>query len=203
MDVPDPTESRATFSATSASLVERLKADDPAAWERLVELYGPLVYAWCRRAGLQAADASDVTQEVFQAVAGAIDRFRRERPGDTFRGWLRVIARNKVRDHFRRNGEEVAATGGSEAHRRLEEIADDESELASGSGALGDLYARAVGLIRTEFAENTWRAFWRTTVDGCPASEVADELGLSPGAVRQAKYKVLRRLREELGDVEA
>jgi DNA-directed RNA polymerase specialized sigma24 family protein len=84
MDVPDPTdptESRATFSATSASLVERLKAD-----------------------------ATDVTQEVFRAVSGAIEKFRRERPGDTFRGWLRVIARNKVRHHFRRNGQEAAAT---------------------------------------------------------------------------------------------
>src|SRR5690348_3168781 len=86
-------------SATSRSLLERLQANDEAAWTRLVVLYSPLVLDWCRRWGLQEHDAADVFQEVFQAVAGHIARFRKERHGDTFRGWLRVITRNKVHDH--------------------------------------------------------------------------------------------------------
>src|SRR5262245_31027019 len=57
------------FGATSSGLLERVKAQDQAAWERLVSLYSPLLYRWCRQAGLQAEDARDIGQEVFTAVA--------------------------------------------------------------------------------------------------------------------------------------
>jgi RNA polymerase sigma-70 factor (ECF subfamily) len=58
-----------------------------------------------------------------------------------------------------------------------------------------------VGLIRSEFEERTWRAFWGVAVDDRPAAEVAAELGMSPGAVYIAKSRVLRRLREEFRDL--
>ena len=38
-----------------------------------------------------------------------------------------------------------------------------------------------------------------TAVDGKLPAEVAEELAMSPGAVRVAKSRVLKRLREELG----
>src|SRR4051794_38725211 len=79
--------------ATSLSLLERVRANDPSAWGRLVQLYQPLVLAWCARAGVNATDAEDVAQEVFAAAAGALGRFHHDRPGDTFRGWLRAITR--------------------------------------------------------------------------------------------------------------
>src|SRR3954469_22719157 len=101
----EPTPDGATphpSTATSRSLLERVQADDPAAWDRLVGLYAPLVYRWCRRADLPEQEIADVFQDVFQAVTMHIAAFRREKAGDTFRGWLRTITRNKVRDHFRK-----------------------------------------------------------------------------------------------------
>src|SRR4051794_38956050 len=80
--------------ATSPSLLLRVQGNQAAAWERLVELYAPLVYHWCRRARLGEEDTADVFQEVFRAVARTIGAFRRDRAGDTFRGWLRTITRN-------------------------------------------------------------------------------------------------------------
>ncbi len=192
-------------SGTSRSLLDRVRADDAAAWDRLVHLYAPLVYHWCRRFDLQDQDTADVFQEVFQAVAAHVAGFRKDRPGDTFRGWLRTITRNKVRDHFRRLGREPGGAGGTEALRRLAEVPADDSgscESAAGDPAEGSLLRRALDLIRAEFEERTWRAFWRTTVDGQTPTDVAAELGMSPGAVRVAKCRVLRRLREELGDVQ-
>src|SRR5262245_12767745 len=82
-------------SGTPRSLLDRVRADDAAAWDRLVKLYGPLVLGWCRSWGLREHDTADVFQEVFQAVAAHLASFRKEKEGDTFRGWLRVIARNK------------------------------------------------------------------------------------------------------------
>ncbi len=60
---------------------------------------------------------------------------------------------------------------------------------------------RAIGLIRAEFEETTWRAFWRATVDEQKAADIADELQMSCAALRQAKCRVLRRLKQELEDL--
>ena len=87
--------------ATSRTLLERARNKDGDAWWRLIELYSPLVAHWCGHGGIRGLHAEDIIQQVFQAVALNLDEFRRDRPGDTFRGWLRVITRNKLLDHFR------------------------------------------------------------------------------------------------------
>jgi RNA polymerase sigma-70 factor (ECF subfamily) len=189
--------------ATSRSLLERVQADEAAAWDRLVGLYAPLVLHWCRRWGLRDEDAADVFQEVFQAVATHVAGFRKQAPGDTFRGWLRTITHNKVRDYFRRRGREPEAVGGTDALRRLAQVpAPDvpEEDAADDEQAERGLFHRVLELIRADFEERTWQAFWRTAVEGRAARDVAAELSMSPGAVRVAKSRVLQRLREEMGD---
>ncbi len=188
-------------SSTSSSLLARAKAGDPDAWETLTQLYGPLVYSWARRAGLQATDASDVVQEVFQAVAGAIERFRRDRPSDRFRGWLWTITKNKIHDHFRDRTLDAEAKGGTTAHVFIQDLPDsapEDSEESPRLDAAGCLAHRAMGLMRSDFEERTWQAFWGVCVEEPPASEVADELDMSTAAVYMAKSRVLRRLRQEL-----
>lgn len=195
-----------SIGSTSTTLLLRVKQQDAEAWRRLVRLYGPLVYHWCRQAGLQQADLSDVFQEVFRSVSQNIGKFRRDRPGDTFRGWLRTITRNKVTDHFRRGGKQPQAMGGSDAQQMLQQYAQ-ESESWLQDSSQGEpqeeivLLHRALHLVRGDFEDRTWQAFWRTTVDGVPPKEVAAELGSTAAAVRQAKSRVLRRLREEFGDL--
>lgn len=188
--------------ATSLSLLVRLKANDAAAWERLVLLYAPLVYYWCRKLDLPDQDAADVFQDVFQSVAAKIGNFRKERPGDTFRGWLRIITHNKIYDHYRRLGREPRAAGGTEANFRLSQLpAHDESEyLGEEKQAYQQLMHRALELIRCEFTPRTWQAFWRVVVDGQRPVDVAEELAMRPGTVRVAKSRVLQRLRQELGE---
>jgi RNA polymerase sigma-70 factor (ECF subfamily) len=200
VNLPPPT---AASGSTSSGLIARVKAREAAAWNRLVDLYGPLVYRWSRAAGVPASDAADVVQEVFRSVAAHINAFRRQREGDSFRGWLWTITRNQSRDYFRRRAHRPDAAGGSAAHQRLLEVPQPES-LAADEALAGEarsyVLQRALEFIRVEFEDPTWQAFWRTTVDGSPAVDVAAELGLSAGAVRQAKYRVLRRLRQELAD---
>jgi RNA polymerase sigma-70 factor (ECF subfamily) len=87
--------------STSSSLLRRVREHDQDAWRRLSDLYGPVIYNWCRRAGLQPADASDATQDVFRGVMTGIAQLRHGQPGDSFRGWLSAITRYKVQDHFR------------------------------------------------------------------------------------------------------
>ena len=106
-------------NGTSRSLLGRVQANEPDAWERLVNLYAPLVLHWCRGGGLQDQDAADVFQEVFKAVIVYVGSFRKEREGDTFRGWLRRITQNKLRDYFRGLGREARGVGGSSIQLRF------------------------------------------------------------------------------------
>lgn len=187
--------------ATSESLLERVRANDGEAWDRLVALYAPLVWRCCAR--LPRDDAADVFQDVFQAAAARIETFRRRSERDTFRGWLRTLARNKVNDHFRRLEREPRGVGGTELQVRLAQVPDPGAEARDVPDELADvwLYRDALELVRGQFQERTWQAFWRTAVDGRTPAHVGEELGMSPGAVRVAKSRVLARLRSELGDL--
>jgi RNA polymerase sigma-70 factor (ECF subfamily) len=201
MTPPGANPGSQSSTSTSRSLLERVRADETGAWDRLVQLYAPLVLSWCRRCGLQDPDAADVFQDVFLAVATHIGTFRKERARDTFRGWLRVITQRKVLDLLRRQGREPGGTGGTDAWLRLSAV--PAPELASDADHVAEraLILRGLETIREEFEPRTWQAFWRTTIDGRAPKDVADELSMSAGAVRVAKSRVLQRLREELGDL--
>jgi RNA polymerase sigma-70 factor, ECF subfamily len=191
-------------TATSSSLLEGVKALDSQAWQRLVELYGPLVYRWCRRSQVRAEDAKDIVQEVFSAVATHIGGFHQHEGGGGFRAWLFTITRNKIRDFFRRCGNDPLASGGTEAYERLQRLPGESATDEAASANRADnilLVRRAVRLVRQEFAERTWEMYCRvTTLDEKPA-EVAARFGVSVTAVYQAKSRVLRRLREVLDEL--
>ena len=168
------------------------------AWQRLVRLYHPLVRHWCRRGGVAPQDIDDVVQEVFAKAYAVLHTFRHEAPTDTFRGWLCGVTQYRVLEHFRRLRRQLAATGGSEAQAALVNLPDWKSEPDDEEQQLGgQQFRHALELIRTDFETRTWTAFWRSVVDGVATAAVAAELGITPAAVRQARSRVLRRMREE------
>jgi RNA polymerase sigma-70 factor (ECF subfamily) len=192
-----------SIGSTSSTLLARVKSRDQDAWRRLVRIYGPLVGFWLRRSHLQPEDADDVFQEIFQAVAKGVGQFEKAQPGSTFRGWLRTITRNKLADHFRRGQRESAAVGGTDAGRRMEQVQEptEDTDVAE-EEALKELRKRVMDLMEAEFEPRTWQMFWRVTAEGQAVKDVAADLGVTPGAVRVAKSRVLQRLREELRSLE-
>lgn len=84
---------------TRPSLLVRIRdRRDRQAWAQFVDLYGPLVYGFGRRQGLQDADAVDLMQDVLRTVAGAVGPLDYDPRRGTFRGWLFTVARNRLRD---------------------------------------------------------------------------------------------------------
>ncbi len=192
---------RGTLS-TSRSLLARLHEGDAAAWYRLIELYSPLVRYWCRRLAVAEQDVPDLMQEVFQTVAAKLQLFRKERPGDTFRGWLRTVTRNKVIDHYRLQGRQPTAIGGTDAFARMTEVPDELPDNDEGEQIVfSEVLLRSLSLVQDHFEERTWQAFWKVAVEGQEIQDVAAELSMRPGTVRVAKSRVLSRLRRELGDI--
>jgi RNA polymerase sigma-70 factor (ECF subfamily) len=193
-------------SSSGLSLAVRLRDGSQNAWEELVDLYGPLVDHWCGRRGVQAGERSDLVQDVFLAVYRGIGAFDPQQAGATFRGWLWCITLNKIRERARRTSGPAAA-GGSSAAARLIDVPDpltdpaDEEDEPTDPAATASLVRRALDQIRPSFESSTWEAFWRTTVLGRSAPQTAEELDLTAAAVRQAKSRVLRRLRRQLGEI--
>jgi RNA polymerase sigma-70 factor, ECF subfamily len=185
--------------------LDQLRSGKPEAWRRFVPLYSPIIYRWCRHAGLTAEDAADVLQEVLVAVMLHLAEFRREATHDSFSGWLATITRNKVHDHYRRRHGRAEGRGGTTAQRHMAEVPQppEPSEASIRPDAASDawLSRRALETIRAEFEPRTWEAFWRITVDGRGPADVAEELQMSVPAVYMAKSRVLRRLRQVMGEL--
>jgi RNA polymerase sigma-70 factor (ECF subfamily) len=188
---------------TRPSLLVRLRdPHDDRAWCELTEIYAPLVYRLARRKGLQDADACDLTQEVFRAVARAFERDAFDPARGSFRGWLFRVARNLAVNHLHALARQPRGSGDSEVRNLLE-----AQEAPAADAALFDREHRrqllywAAEQVRGEFSELTWRAFWQAGVEGRPATEVAADLGTTVGTVYHCKSRVMVRLRKKIDEV--
>ncbi len=190
-----------TSPSTSLTLIKRLRALDPEAWQILSSLYGPLIYRWARQTGLQSQDAADVLQNVLMSVMRGIEKFSYEKPGASFRGWLCTITRNAAYALWRTRGGREEAVGGDglAALPALPERADGAADPAD-ADTFTALTHRALELVRERVDSRTWDAFWQTTIADQTAEEAAADLGMTSTAVRQAKFRVLCRLRDLLAD---
>lgn len=185
---------------TRASLLVQLRdGSNHAAWQEFVKLYGPVVYGFARKRGLQDADAADLMQDVMRSVSAAIVRLDYDRNQGTFRGWLFTISRNKIFNFLSARRIRPQGSGDTGAHRML----DAQPNGREDADAWELEYQRrlaslAMERIKSEFQEKSWQAFWLTAVEGQAASEVSKQLGLSAGAIYVAKSRVLARLKEEV-----
>jgi RNA polymerase sigma-70 factor (ECF subfamily) len=178
---------------TSASLLNRLRDPRAAdAWKRLCDLYTPLLHLWLRSAGLQPADCEDLSQRVLEVLCRQLPLFQHNGRAGAFRAWLRAIVSNLLRELWRQR---KAAESGA----ILDQLADPSTDLSRRWDEQHDRHVlhALMEAVRHEFAETTWKAFCRLTLDEVPAPVVAGELGLTVNGVYGAKFRVLARLRQE------
>jgi RNA polymerase sigma-70 factor (ECF subfamily) len=181
-------------NTTSLTLLERLRTPgDQEAWSQFARLYTPILYYWCRRAGLQEQDAADLVQDVFVTLVQKLPEFQYDRQ-KSFRNWLRVVALNKWRERQRRP---VLQHAGSAEH--VEDLAGREDNWTlEETEYRQQLVHCALPIIEPEFSPQAWQAFRQHVIEGGEASEVATRLGIRVGTVYAAKCRVLNRLRQEL-----
>lgn len=189
---------------TRASLLVQLRdGANHEAWQEFINLYGPVVYGFARKRGLQDADAADMMQDVMRSVSSSIGRLEYDRNQGTFRGWLFTITRNKVFNFLSARRNRPRGSGDTTTNRML----DNHPDPAADSDDWEMEYQRRIAAlamerIKSDFQENTWRAFVMTAVEGTAAADAGRELGLSPGAVYVAKSRVLARLKEEVESIQ-
>lgn len=187
------------MAETSVSLLDRARRpSDTAAWQRLVEIYTPLIRVWLRRQAAVEGDCDDLVQEVFTVLVRKLPDFQRDpRPG-AFRRWLQTITLNCLRDAWRARRIRPAATGKTEFLALLDQLQDPRSGLSRlwESEHNRHVMGRLLAMIRPDFEPKTWRAFERLVLEGAAPDQVAAELGVSVNAVFIAKSRILSQLRQ-------
>lgn len=188
--------------STQTSLLLRLRdAQDAQAWQHFVRLYAPLILAYARKHRLQDADAADFTQEVLQEVSRAIGKFEYDPQRGSFRGWLFTLTHRALGHFLTRRKKHVQGSGNSDVLQALH-AAPAPAEDIWEKQYQQHLFRWATEEVKSEFSETTWQAFWRTAVDGEPITDLAQELGLSTGAIYIARSRVQARLREKIQQFE-
>jgi RNA polymerase sigma-70 factor (ECF subfamily) len=188
---------REGVNTTPISLLERLRTNpDEDSWRRMVEIYTPFIQRWMRQNRISPHDAEDISQEVLAALLRRLPEFEHSgRPG-AFRRWLRLIIFHRIVGYWRSRKPDQMAAG---EMPDLSQLEDTDSSLSQMWDAEHDAHVarRLLMMLEPEFTATTWQAFRRTVVDKARPAQVAADLGLTVNAVLLAKFRVLRRFREE------
>jgi RNA polymerase sigma-70 factor (ECF subfamily) len=190
--------------ATPVSLLDRLcGAPDAAAWQRLLDLYTPVLHAWLNRHALQPSDRDDLTQEILAIVVKEVPAFRHSGRAGAFRAWLRTITVHCLRRFWRSARYRPRTPGGVDFEDYLRQLEDPNSAPSRLWDREHDqhLLRRLLDLLERDFQPTTWQAFCRLVLQGQPAEHVAADLGMTVNAVLIAKCRVLQRFRQESRDL--
>jgi RNA polymerase sigma-70 factor, ECF subfamily len=189
---------RTFWPSTHLSLLQRIRRpEDQEAWEFFVDLYGPLIYRFCRQRGLQSADADDVTQEVFKEISRAMRTFQLDRERGRFRNWLGTVTQNEIIRFVKKSQRPGKGVGGPALDEGLASLTLDAQSLWIEEF---NAHVSVVVLerLKLEFDAETWCAFEMLWLNDQPSQQVADQLQRPINWVYRAKFRVLKRLREEV-----
>ena len=188
------------MNSTSISLLNRLQSSpDSENWNRLIELYGPLLRFWLHKYNVQDCDAEDILQDVLTALLKDLPNFQHNQRKGAFRRWLRTILVNRIKLFWRSQRYRPIATGSSSLYEKLNQLSDDNSDVSQAWDREHDEYVlnRLMKTVQPQFEQQTWQAFRSQVIEGKRANAVASELRLSISSVYMAKSRVLAALRRE------
>ena len=194
---------RPADTVTSNTLLLRVRdTDDQVAWGEFVDLYGPRIFTWCRQFRLQDSDAADVTQIVLTKLVSAMQQFEYEPARGRFRGWLKTVTANAVRDLAAEWTRKGRSLGGEQGNDLLASLADTRAvdqlyELVE-QGYQAELLQVAETRVRMRVQPNTWQAYYLTALAQKPVTEVAAAVGMRVSEVYVAKSRVIKHLRDEV-----
>lgn len=177
-------------------LVRVRNPDDDEAWSQFLEIYAPIVRAYCLQRRIQNADAEDVVQEVMSGVATSIRAFDYDPRKGRFRAWLGTVAANKIKSFLAKVERSIKPTGESHLLPQADAYADPDAEWVA---IFSDRVFRiACRRVRGDVEETTWQCFELCWVKDEPAAQVAALLKIPIHSVYVNKSRVLKKLEAEV-----
>ena len=197
-----PSMSKAN-STTSITLLAKLDdISDQQAWNRFVEAYSPQIFSWCQRFGLQENDAADVTQSVLLKLVKLMQEFDYDANRGSFRGWLKTVTSNLVKDMLRGRKQGDTGSGSTAAWHRLVSISDPSAfsdlEKIIEQRYEQELVSVASERVRSRVQTHTWQAYVLTAIENQSSAATAKTLGIPIADVYVAKSRIIKMLKSEI-----
>jgi RNA polymerase sigma-70 factor (ECF subfamily) len=187
---PEPAEGRTEVN--EAALVERARGGDVDAWARLYQDQFDRIFRYIAYLTGDTTAAEDFVQETFARAYVSLPSFEGRAP---LTGWLRGIAINIVRRHWR------SRSRGDRAMDRLELMSRDPAVGADIDPEGAHLRQRRAEVLLTvleSLPAPLREAYVLCDLQDLPTQQAAAELGVSPGNVRVRATRARARIRSEL-----
>jgi RNA polymerase sigma-70 factor, ECF subfamily len=181
------------------ALVRGSKEGDLAAFQRLFEKYHRRVYNLVYRMVGNDQDASDLTQEVFIRVYNSLHLLKSE---EAFFTWVRTVALNIVRDHFRKVGRTIKADsldekfdlGEGEVQREVEDWSSNP-ERQFDKKDMQESVQRAISSLSEEHRS----VIVLHHIEGMDVKEISAALHVPIGTVKSRLARARDELKRKLG----
>lgn len=186
------------WPSTHITLLNRVRVPtDSEAWREFVEIYGPLIYNYCRKFRLTDCDSEDVCQEVFRQISTSLHSFEYNQKLGRFRSWLGTVTYHEICRFIKKNQRFKNQTG---ANGLQEFIYEHPGEIDAmwADEFCSYIYTTALENIRPGFDEKTWKAFELTWIEDLPAQAASVELNTDITRIYKAKFLVQKKLKEEI-----
>ncbi len=170
-------------------LIERAKAGDVSAFNRLVLAYQDAVYNYTLRILRDPAAADDATQQAFISAYKAIRRFRTGH----FKAWLFRIAHNKCLDMIRRHGRRPIVSIDEDRDEGAPLILRDDKETPDQSAERAAV-TEAIEHCFNGLGDGQRAAVLLCDVEGYDYAEIAAILNISLGTVKSRINRARRKL---------
>ncbi len=189
---PDPTPTDGGPDGLLAALVERARAGDMHAWARLYQDHWARLLRHVAYLTGDATTAEDLVQETFAQALASLARYDARAP---FFAWLRGIAVNVVRKHWRTRGRR------NRAYTKVEATAGAATGDDPEGGHLSKLRAQTLLAVLDDLPEHLREAFVLCDLRDMSTEEAATELGISPGNLRVRATRARARIRVALTEL--
>jgi len=197
------------FGSTVWADIDLAREGDRKAMNRLVGNYRAPVVELLRRSGFKPEQAEDLAQDVFMEVVEKNLLQKAAPAAGRFRSLLIGVTKNVVRNHFRST--QAKKRGGRGGRRVPLDSRIEGAGLVPGSEKFFDqawvvhLMNRAFKRLEEDskkYKNRQHQIVAKSILEGMTHAEVAEELGMSPGAVRnllhRGKQKLLEFVRQEV-----
>ena len=189
MTTDEPVEGR---PLDESELVERAKAGDVRAFEKLVALHQDIAFRTAYLIAGRTGDAEDAAQEGLIKAFRSLSTFR---SGAPFRPWLLTIVANEARNRLRSASRRAGLAERASADRPSGDAAPSPEAAVLASSDRDELVS-ALGRLSED--DRMIIAF-RYLFD-MPESEIAETLGCPRGTVKSRLSRSMARLREVLSE---
>ncbi|MCB9851712.1 MAG: sigma-70 family RNA polymerase sigma factor [Phycisphaerales bacterium] len=184
------------MDTTRVSLLLRIRdRQDGVAWREFDAIYRPMLRKFAIAYGADAAEAEDVVQHCMTAIHEHIDQFEYDPSKGRFKGWLKTLVNNRIRNLLRKRRERVARSGEFAAT-----AADDghDPEAIFEKIWLDEHLRHALKLVSGEVEEKTFKAFVDYVIRERPVEDICADYGLNANQVHKSKYRLTKKLAEKM-----